>query len=304
MCCSTCSSTESLRVRRGVPQNLEVCSPLPCRRLVASCSGCVCLLRHRRSRALVHFSSLVGVAWAFEQNEDESDRGKWLDVGLVHLLKNSSAETARRISAQLAHLQSGDTEVLCPQFELTLKRFTQTPGKTPRGSSRVSSDTPAPRQPSFGGGGSRASRASARSVRGKYEEDDEEGSEEDGDEEEQEEQEEQQGEEEEEAAEARRLTVSHTPHNPHAPHALHAPHARRALHALHAPRAPRATPAPRAPQGVDAGPAKSDEDANDDESEEELPWDGEGGRTCPTVAPLARLPDWARACCARCRRER
>ena len=141
------------------------------------------------------------MAWAFEANDDAHDRGKWLDVSLAHLLKSSTAETARRVGAQLAQLQSGDTEVLCPQFELTLKRVTQTPGKTPRGSSRAS-DTPAPRQPSFGGGGSRASRASARTARGKYDEEDDEGEED----EEQDEQEEDQ---------ARHPTVPHAPHAPH-----------------------------------------------------------------------------------------
>ena len=79
-----------------------------------------------------------GVAWAFEQHEDEGDRGKWLDVGLAHLVKNSSAETARHLSAQLAALQGANSDVLCPQFELTLKRLTQTPGQTPRGGSRTS----------------------------------------------------------------------------------------------------------------------------------------------------------------------
>ena len=157
----------------------------------------------------------TGVQWAFEPNEDEGDRGKWLDVGLAHLLKNSTAETALRISAQLAHLQSADSdgEVLCPQFELTLKRITQTPGKTPRGGSRAS-DTPAPRQPSFGAGDSRASRASARTARGTYQEED---GEESGNEEEEED-----GDDEEEA---RRPTAPHAPQAPHTPHAPpHAPH--------------------------------------------------------------------------------
>jgi len=151
-----------------------------------------------RGKAVLQHVLKQGVAWAFEQNEDEGDRGKWLDVGLAHLLKNSSAETARHISAQLAGLQSVDSDVLCPQFELTLKRLTQTPGKTPRGSSRAS-DTPAPRQPSFGGGGSRASRATARTGRAaSYEEEDEEGGEEGGDDDEQEEDEQEEEEEEEE----------------------------------------------------------------------------------------------------------
>ena len=147
-----------------------------------------------RGKAVLQHVLKQGVAWAFEQNEDEGDRGKWLDVGLAHLLKNSSAETARHISAQLAGLQSVDSDVLCPQFELTLKRLTQTPGKTPRGSSRASV-TPAPRQPSFGGGGSRASRATARTARGSsYAEEDEDGDE-DGEDDEQEEEEQEQEEE-------------------------------------------------------------------------------------------------------------
>ena len=123
-----------------------------------------------RGKAVLQHVLTEGVAWAFEQHEDEGDRGKWLDVGLAHLVKNSPAETARHLSAQLAALQGANSDVLCPQFELTLKRLTQTPGQTPRGGSRTS-DTPAPRQPSVGGGGSRASRATARSARGSlYEE--------------------------------------------------------------------------------------------------------------------------------------
>ena len=153
-----------------------------------------------RGKAVLQHVLKQGVAWAFEQNEDEGDRGKWLDVGLAHLLKNSSAETARHISAQLAGLQSVDSDVLCPQFELTLKRLTQTPGKTPRGSSRAS-DTPAPRQPSFGGGGSRASRATARTARGSSYLEEDEDSGEDGNDDEQEEQEEEQEEQEEQEEE-------------------------------------------------------------------------------------------------------